>query len=322
MKALITGMTGFIGRYLATSLLADGFEIVGTGLRESEKAFLPSSLHDVPVQRLDMRDREAVEALLETVRPDLIYHLAGQAYVMPSFQDPAGTFETNVLGTIYLFEAVLRFNPAATVAVACSGAEYGWPRSLPLREDHPLEPVSPYGASKAAQDILAFEYFKGHGLRTHRLRLFGTTGPGKVGDAANDFAQQIARIEAEAGRGVLRVGNLSTARDICDVRDTVRAMRTIVDRGQPGEAYNIGRGSAVTIRDVLNLLLAASHARIEVKPVPELMRPADEPTLYPDTSKLRGLGWEPRIPLEKTVRDLLDFWRSHPELIPKEAEAA
>ena len=319
MKVLITGMTGFIGRHLATSLLTEGHEIVGTGLTESEGAFLPPSLRDIPVRRLDIRDREAVGALLKAVQPEMIYHLAGQAYVIPSFRDPAGTFETNVLGTIYLFEAMLRFSSQARVAVACSGAEYGWPKSLPVREEHPLEPVSPYGASKAAQDILAFQYFKSRNLRTLRLRLFGTTGPGKMGDAPNDFASQIARIEANGGQGIVHVGNLSTARDISDVRDTLGAMRAVVDRGQPGEAYNIGRGLPVSIRNVLNLLLAETRAEIEVKPDPERMRPADEPTLYADISKLRGLGWEPKVPLKQTMRELLDFWRNHPDLIPREA---
>ena len=314
-------MTGFIGRNLAASLLRDGHDIVGTGLTEGEKAFLPPELEGIPALRLDMRDRPLVEALIKVTRPEAVYHLAGQAYVIPSFRDPVGTFETNVLGTVYLFEALRKHSPDAPVAIACSGAEYGWPRSLPIKEDHPLEPVSPYGASKAAQDILAFEYFKGHGLRTYRPRLFGTTGPGKVGDAPNDFASQIVGIELNEGRGVLYTGDLSTARDISDVRDTVQAMRTIMECGQPGEAYNVGRGSPVPIREVLDRLLAETPARIEVRSVPERMRPADEPTLYPDTSKLRALGWEPVIPLEQTLRDLLEFWRSHAHLIPREVMA-
>jgi GDP-4-dehydro-6-deoxy-D-mannose reductase len=321
MKVLITGMTGFIGRYLASSLLKDGAEIVGTGLSEDEKTFLPAALRDIPVKRLDVRDREAVEEIVRSTRPDVVYHLAGQAYVLPSFRDPAGTYETNVLGTIYLFEALLRHRPDARVGVACSGAEYGWPKSLPIPENHPLEPVSPYGASKAAQDILAFEYWKAQGLRTYRLRLFGTTGPGKLGDAANDFATQIALIEADGGRGVMHVGELSTARDLSDVRDTVRAVRTVVDRGTPGEAINVGRGSPVKIREVLETLLALSRSKIEVRTAKERLRPADEPTLYADVTRLRALDFTPTYSLKETLRDLLTFWRSHPELIPKEAEA-
>ncbi len=312
-------MTGFIGRSLAASLLKGGNEIIGTFLAEEESAFLSPELRDILLHRVDVRDREMVEATVKAVRPEVVYHLAGQAYVIPSFLDPVRTFETNVIGTIHLFEALMRHSPSAQVGIACSGAEYGWPRSLPIGEDHPLEPVSPYGASKAAQDILGVEYFKSRGLRTYRLRLFGTTGPGKVGDAPNDFASQIAHIEFDGGKGVLRVGNLAMARDISDVRDTVWAMQKVLERGDPGEAYNVGRGGAVPIREVLDLLLAETTAQIEVRPVRERMRPADEPTLYPDTSKLRSLGWEPKVPLTRTLRDLLEFWRTHPELIPKEA---
>ena len=313
MKVLITGMTGFIGRYLAESLIAEGNEVVGTGYRESERQLLPTRLRKVPLQILDMRDRTMVEKIVESVRPDCIYHLAGQAYVIPSYRDPVTTFEVNVLGTIYLLEAVRRSCQGASVAVACSGAEYGLPKKLPISEDHPLEAVSPYGVSKAAQDLLAHQYHASHGLNTFRLRLFGTTGPGKVGDAPNDFASQIARAEANSGRGVVQTGDLSTARDISDVRDVLRAMERVVARGEPGEAYNLGHGTPVRIREVLDQLLALSPARLEVVSAPERMRPLDEPVLYPDTTKIKKLGWKPQISLKQTLADILDFWRKHPD---------
>jgi len=313
VKVLITGMTGFIGRYLAESLIAEGNEVVGTGYRESERQLLPTRLRKVPLQILDMRDRTMVEKIVESVRPDCIYHLAGQAYVIPSYRDPVTTFEVNVLGTIYLLEAVRRSCQGASVAVACSGAEYGLPKKLPISEDHPLEAVSPYGVSKAAQDLLAHQYHASHGLNTFRLRLFGTTGPGKVGDAPNDFASQIARAEANSGRGVVQTGDLSTARDISDVRDVLRAMERVVARGEPGEAYNLGHGTPVRIREVLDQLLALSPARLEVVSAPERMRPLDEPVLYPDTTKIKKLGWKPQISLKQTLADILDFWRKHPD---------
>lgn len=313
MKVLITGMTGFIGRYLAESLIRDGNEVAGTGYRESERRLLPTKLQKAPLQILDMRDRTMVEKTVESVQPDCIYHLAGQAYVIPSYRDPVTTFEVNVLGTIYLLEAVRRSCPRASVAVACSGAEYGIPRKLPILEDHPLEAVSPYGVSKVTQDLLAHQYHASHDLNTFRLRLFGTTGPGKVGDAPNDFASQIARAEANSGRGVVQTGDLSTARDISDVRDTVRAMERVVARGEPGEAYNLGHGAPVRIREVLDQLLALSTSRLEVVSAPERMRPTDEPVLYPDTTKVQKLGWEPQISLKQTLADILDFWRKHPD---------
>jgi GDP-4-dehydro-6-deoxy-D-mannose reductase len=321
MKILITGMTGFIGRYLTEALLAEGNEIVGTGYQESERRLLSPELQKVPLSFVDMRDRNKIEKIVESTKPDCIYHLAGQAYVIPSFRDPATTFEVNVLGTVYLLEAVRGSCPQSSVAVACSGAEYGLPRKLPISEDQPLEPVSPYGVSKAAQDLLAHQYHESHALNTFRLRLFSTTGPGKMGDAPNDFASQIARIEADGGRGVMHVGDLSTARDISDVRDTVGAMRAVVDRGTPGEAYNLGRGAPVAIREVLDRLLAQSRAEIEVRTAKERLRPADERILFPDVTKLRALDWEPTFPLEDTLHDLLEFWRTHLELVPKEAAA-
>jgi GDP-4-dehydro-6-deoxy-D-mannose reductase len=183
---------------------------------------------------------------------------------------------------------------------------------LPISEDHPLESVSPYGVSKAAQDLLAHQYYVSHALNTFRLRLFGTTGPGKVGDAPNDFASQIARAEANGGRGVIQTGDLSTARDISDVRDAVRAMELVVARGKPGEAYNLGHGAAVPIREILDQLLALSMAPLEVVSARDRMRPSDEPVMYPDTTKMQKLGWKPQISLKQTLTDILDFWRNHP----------
>lgn len=317
MKTLITGLTGFIGRYLAQALLAEGHDVLGTGLSISERTWLPSSLQHIAVKVLDMRNRAAVEALIEWARPDCIYHLAGQAYVVPSYENPELTFQVNVLGTIYLLEAVRRFCRNTSVAMACSGAEYGWPRTLPIREDHPLEPVSPYGVSKVTQDLLASQYHASYNLKTYRLRLFGTTGPGKVGDAPNDFASQIALAELNGGHGVVSVGDLSPTRDISDVRDVVRAMQIVVHCGEPGEAYNIGRGVPVRIREVLDELLALSTAQVEIRQDPARIRPVDEPTLYPDVAKVRKLGWKPQLPLKQTLADLLDFWRKHPEKLAR-----
>jgi GDP-4-dehydro-6-deoxy-D-mannose reductase len=157
--------------------------------------------------------------------------------------------------------------------------------------------------------MVAFQYYANYGLRTYRMRLFGTTGPGKAGDAPNDFASQIARAEAN-GQGFVNVGNLSTSRDISDVRDTVRAMQTIIEFGKPGEAYNIGRGEPVSIKTILDKLLALSTATMEVVTESDRMRPSDEPILFPEISKIKKLGWTPKISLDQTLAELLDFWRS------------
>jgi GDP-4-dehydro-6-deoxy-D-mannose reductase len=312
LKILVTGMTGFIGRYLAEALVKQGHEVVGTAFLPHERVLSSPVLKDVRVVLVDVRDQPMVEGLVASVRPDVVYHLAGQAYVIPSYRDTKLTFDVNVLGTVHLLEAIKLICPQASVGVACSGAEYGWPKSLPIREDHPLEPLSPYGVSKAAQDMVACQYHANYGLRTYRMRLFSTTGAGKVGDAPNDFASQIAQAESN-GHGFVKVGNIATSRDISNVRDTVRAMQTIVERGEPGEAYNIGRGAPVSIKGILDKLLALSTAAVEVVTEAERIRPSDEPTLYPDISRIQKLGWTPQISLDQTLAELLDFWRHDSE---------
>ncbi len=320
MNILVTGMTGFIGRHLAEALIAQGHDVTGTAFPPAKTALLPPALRNVCTETIDVRDKPMVDGLVKSVCPDVVYHLAGQAYVMPSYQDTELTFDVNIMGTVHLLDAIRRHCPHASVGVACSGAEYGQPRSLPIREDHPLEPLSPYGVSKAAQDMVAFQYHANYGLRTYRMRLFGTTGPGKVGDAPNDFASQIALAERN-GRGFVYVGNLSTSRDISDVQDTVRAMQTVVELGEPGEVYNIGRGAPVGIRTILDKLLALSTAKIEVVAEKDRMRPSDEPTLFPDISKVQRLGWTPQIPLDQTLGKLLDYWRRDLEVVSLTAGA-
>ena len=310
MKILITGMTGFIGRYLAEFLVAKGHNVTGTIFPEDNRHAMPPSLKDVATNLVDMRDRPMVEGLVESVQPDVVYHLAGQAYVIPSYRDAELTYKVNLLGTLYLLESGRRYCPEASVGVACSGAAYGMPRTLPVREDHPLQPVSPYAVSKAAQDMMCFQYHENFGLRTYRLRLFETTGPGKIGDAPNDFASQLANAESNH-EAFVKVGNLSTSRDISDVRDVIRAMQTVVERGEPGEAYNIGSGSPMSIKEVLNSLLALSTAKVTIVNDKDRMRPSDEPVLYADVSKIRKLGWNPQISIDKTLGDVMDYWRNN-----------
>ncbi len=317
MKILITGMAGFIGRHLAQSLLADGDVVFGTILNSRENALLPSSLRDIPIRIVDVCDRAEVEAIVKSTQPDCIYHLAGQAYVIPSYRDVEHTFKVNVFGTIYLLESVRHFCQQASVAMACSGAEYGWPKALPIREDHVLEPLSPYGVSKVAQDLLAFQYHANYDIKTYRLRLFGTTGQGKTDDAPNDFASQIAMAERNGGHGIVRVGNLSRYRDISDVRDVVQAMKKVVELGEPGEAYNIGSGTPVQMKRVLEQLLMLSTADVKVQSDPSRIRLSDEQTLFADVTKVRKLGWDPQFSLAQTLYDVLEFWRRNLEPIPQ-----
>jgi GDP-4-dehydro-6-deoxy-D-mannose reductase len=320
LKALVTGLTGFIGRYLAENLVAKGHDVVGTTFLADGEPPMSGNGWGITTKPMDIRDKPMVERLVASTNPDVVYHLAGQAYVIPSYKNPEVTFGTNVLGTVNLLDAIKRYCPDCAVAVACSGAEYGTPKVLPIPEDHALLPLTPYGISKAAQDMVSYQYYANFGLRTYRLRLFGTTGPGKMGDVSNDFASQIALAETN-GHPSMKVGNLSSSRDISDVRDVVEAMQIAVDRGEPGEAYNIGRGSAISVRTLLEKLLAMSETKIEVIVDNDRMRPSDEPLTYADTSKIRKLGWTPQISVEKTLTDLLEFWRTNSQPINSMAVA-
>lgn len=264
---------------------------------------------------VELLDAEAVRSLVRDTRPDCIYHLAGQASVALSWTDPVGTFAANVETTILLFEAVLAAGIDPVVLVVGSNEMFGAarPEEQPIGEDAPFRPANPYATSKVAQDYLAFQYAVSHHLRTIRVRPFMHIGPGQRPDfAIASFARQIAAIEAGEQEPVLRVGNLDSARDITDVRDIVRGYRLLVAGGTPGEAYNIGRGSAARIGDLLDLLLEMATRPIRVEVDPERLRPSDTPVIVCDTRKIQQqVGWQPRIDLPTTLHDTLAFWRAH-----------
>ncbi len=308
-RALVTGATGFLGRYMAGFLSERGHEVVSTYFHTPLNVASPVPLAGEPRQ-LDVRDPAAVLAVVREVEPDVIYHFAGQAYVVPSWERPAETFDVNLWGTLHLLEAVRRSRPNCALAFAGSGTEYGEPERVPTPEDSPLLPTSPYATSKAAADLLCYQYFRSFGLPVFRYRIFGTTGVGKRGDVCNDFASQIARLESNGGEKILRVGDLDKRRDIQDVRDAVRAMVTVVERGVPGEAYNIGAGAACEVRWILETLRSLSQRPFEVLEEDARRRKVDEPVHLADVGRLRGLGWSPQIPLQETLEAILGDWRS------------
>ena len=309
MRILITGASGFIGRHLSAYAREQGHEVLGTCLSTQELELRGPPKDGVKWTRLDMQDRDAVRRLVSEYHPEAVFHLAAQAYAKKAWKDPIDTFQTNVLGTIALYEALRENPPREGVLLSASGSAYGVPPSLPIQEDFPLNPTNPYGVSKAAQDMLSLQYSLNFGLRILRARLFGTTGPGKTGDALNDFARQIASREREGRPGVLRVGNLDTSRDISDIRDVVRALWLVFERGDPVRAVNIGAGRSFSIRWIANELVRISRVPVEIHPDPELFRPTDEPDNTADVSRLRSLGFEAHFPLERTVADALEFWR-------------
>jgi GDP-4-dehydro-6-deoxy-D-mannose reductase len=307
LKILITGGTGFIGHYLAAHEVGRGHEVLCTRYEGGQLPLLPE-VRGAMYQHLDITEKKSVEKLMAQFKPDVVYHLAAQAYPVISWKDPEMTFTVNVLGTIYLFESLRRENSAAQVVVACSGAEYGDRVTSPIREESVLRPLSPYGVSKATQDMLVYQYYRSYGMRLFSLRLFGTTGPGKTGDAVNDFARQIAI--AERNGGEVKVGNLSAVRDISDVRDVIKAFTLVREAGQPGEAYNVGSGRQIEMRKVLEILIKLSKAEIVYHVDENLLRPADEQVIYPDTSKINALGYRPEFSIERTLSDVLEFWRA------------
>jgi GDP-4-dehydro-6-deoxy-D-mannose reductase len=314
-KVLITGGSGFLGSYLARLLRERGDEVTTTYLVDPDP-FLRVTGGGLPPVHLDVRDNSECAHVLEATRPDVVYHFAGQPYVRPSWEDPVGTFQTNIDGTVHLLEWIRRNASSTKFAFAGSSAAYGITSNQPIPEEEPLRPSSPYGASKAAADVICYQYCVSYGIPIYRFRIFATTGPGKRGDAPNDFATQVAGLERGPAPRVLRVGNLDNRRDFSDVRDTVRGMATIVDKGTPGEAYNIGSGTTRTMRSVVEGLRSLSRHPIEVLEEPGRLRRVDEPIIHAKVDRLQALGHRASVPWEQTLEDLLDHWRDHPGLEP------
>ncbi|HEU5098596.1 MAG TPA: GDP-mannose 4,6-dehydratase [Roseiflexaceae bacterium] len=312
MRALITGINGFVGRHLAEHLLAiGGWELWGL-TRQAPTANLPGH-SEVQYVVADLTALDQTLAALERIQPDVIFHLAAQSNVPRSFEDPAATLTTNIIGQLHLFQTVLRLRQNPLLLIVCSNEIYGQvePRELPLAEETALRPVNPYAVSKATQDLLAYQYHVSHGLRTIRLRPFNHIGPRQSEQfVVSAFAAQIARIEADQQAPIIHVGNLAAERDFTDVRDMVGAYVLAAQHGQVPLAYNIGSGRSVSIRWLLDTLLTFSTRDIAIEPDPARMRPADVPRVVSDSRRFREhTGWEPRIPLEQTLFDVLEYWR-------------
>jgi GDP-4-dehydro-6-deoxy-D-mannose reductase len=313
MRVFITGMSGFIGSHLASRLVARGHDVWGTYFVKKELPALDAVKGNVRMLHCDIRDRRLVTGALRRARPERIYHLAAQSFPTVSWRYPALTIDTNVLGTVNLFEAVKALRLRPRIIVAGSSAAYGFvtPDEVPVGEAHALRPLHPYGVSKAAQEMLAYQYWRNDGIWANTARIFNTTGPGKVHDVCADFASQVARIEGGRQRNPMRVGNLSSRRDITDVRDQVRGLEAIVEKGEPGEPYNLCSGRAVSIQEVLDRLVGLARSKIEYSTSRRLLRPTDEPVIMGDNTKVAGAtGWKPSIPLDTTLRDSLEHWRT------------
>ena len=302
MRLLVTGAAGFVGGHLLRALLADGHEVWAGSLDGTPPA---GGNLDARWVALDVTSTGSVRAAVAAARPEGVFHLAGQASVGASFEDPLGTWEVNATGTLRLVEALA---PGTRLLLASSAEVYGVvpEAEQPIREERALRPPNPYAASKAAAETAAVQASLSGRVQAVVARSFNHTGPGQdTRFALPSFARQLAAMRGGAGERVLRVGNLEARRDFLDVRDVVRAYVVLLEHGRAAEVYNVCSGQAHRLRDVVDAMVGMTDAEIRVEVDPERVRPVDVPLLQGDASRLRALGWSPRITLDETLGDLL-----------------
>jgi GDP-4-dehydro-6-deoxy-D-mannose reductase len=317
MRVLITGITGFAGSHLADLCLTKkGVELFGIVRWRSRTENIEHIWDKVKLLECDLRDATSTRDAIEEIRPDYIFHLAAQSFVPTSWNAPTESLVTNIVGQLNVFEAVRKIKLACRIQIACSSEEYGmvYPGEVPIRETNPLRPLSPYAVSKVGQDMLAYQYFMSYRTDVVRTRGFNHTGPRRPAIfVCSDFAKQIIDIERGARKPVIRVGNLDARRDFTDVRDIVRAYWLALEKGKSGEVYNLCSGTSYRIGEILEMLLSLAGVKAEVEQDAARLRPSDVPHLEGSSEKFRAdTGWEPEIPFERTLRDLLDFWRNNP----------
>jgi GDP-4-dehydro-6-deoxy-D-mannose reductase len=311
VKVLITGIAGFAGSHLAELALHDGAEVVGTIFPGTPTDNLASVQKDVATVACDLTEPGAAAAALRAVRPDRVFHLAGASVVGTSWALRADVLRTNLEATYHLCEG-LRRHPVPCLIVS-SGDVYGVvpEAEQPVPETRPPAPLSPYALSKACQELYVGYYARCEGLPLVVVRAFNHVGPRQgLGFVWSDIARQVAEIERRRGPAVLEIGTTTTRRDFTDVRDMVRAYWLLLGLARPGDTYNAASGTTVSIQDVVEGFRARSAHPIEVRQVPQRVRPVDIPVLSGDASRLRALtGWAPTVPLQQSLEDVLDDWR-------------
>lgn len=312
MKAFITGIEGFVGHYLSRHLRLQGMAVAGSYLDGSLTDGLPPGCE---LHRLDLRDRAATAAVIGAARPDRIFHLAAQSSAALSFKAPAATYDVNVGGLVNLLEAVRAAGLAPRFLLVSSCEVYGpTDAEAPIPETRPANPVSPYAASKVAQEVVGLQHHRSFGLDLVVARPFPHIGPGQApAFALPGFARQIAEIVRGRQPAVINVGNLQARRDLSHVQDVVEAYALLAETGQAGEVYNVCSGAALTIEQALGRLLAFAGREIAVAVDPERLRPNDVPVLWGDNAKIRArTGWAPRRTVDQALRELLDHWMAQP----------
>lgn len=311
----ITGAAGMVGSHLIDfyKKILPREKIIGTWFKPT------IDVNDIiPVCssiELDVTDSKKVFQLIDKHRPSIIFHLAAQSYPTVSWEKPIETIDTNMNGTVNVFEAVKKirqtdknYNPL--VMVACSSAEYGaslTPENSPVNEDTPLLPLHPYGVSKVGQDLLSFQYWKNFKIRCIRVRIFNTTGARKTNDVTSDFVQRAFDI-SNGAENKFRVGNVETRRAITDVRDLVTAMVLLAEKGNAGDVYNVSGEKVYLVKDIIPLIEKVVGIKLNVQVDQQLIRPSDEPIIFGDSSKLKkDTGWQQKFSLGETVEDMFKY---------------
>lgn len=310
MKALVVGGGGFVGPYLVRHLKDElGYEVTVT---KTEKETL--AMDGAVVKNLDILDKNQISELLNEEKPDYLFHLAAQSSVVYSWKNPTLTVDVNIKGCVNLLEAVKDADEKPRVLLIGSGEEYGHIKKdeCPIIEDNVLRPGNIYAATKSCQNMLGKIYSDAYGLDIMMVRAFNHIGPNQTPVfVVADFCKQVADIEKGKQEPVIYVGNLSAKRDFTDVRDVVKAYALLVKGGKRGETYNVGRGHAVAIEDILKEIVSMSDKDIEVKVDEKKLRPVDVPIIEPDIEKIKKeVGWEPVIELRQTLEETLEYWRS------------
>jgi GDP-4-dehydro-6-deoxy-D-mannose reductase len=308
VKALITGSSGFVAGHLADYLYRSNGEIYGLSW---EGGGAGGKFKKVYVA--DVRDEHKIKEILNEIRPDYVYHLAGVSSVGRSWKNLRETLEVNMFGALSILAGVCELGLPCRVLIVGSAEEYGITGAHPVEEDHPLHPVSPYGLSKMAQELLARQYVSAYGVDAVLVRPFNHIGPGQSPDfVVSDFARQVARIEKGLQEPVLEVGNLDVIRDFTDVRDVVRAYAELMQHGKAGEVYNVCAGSGVSIRAVLDILISLSGREISVRIDERKLRPVENPVLVGSNEKIcRAAGWRPQIAMAESLAGVLNHWRKN-----------